>query len=358
MQQLYVYETMVTGYARRAMNKSNITYHPYRAIIEHRIKVLMFYDRYGQEACREAFGVSRSTIYLWKQKLSNSNGQLSSLAPASRAPRQRRKRTTDQRVANFVTEQRKLHPRLGKDKLARLLHKPCTGWGVPPPSVSTVGRILGDLKSQGLLPSYSKVALSGRTGRILGRSRSSYLSKKRRGSFKPRAPGELVQIDTVVKFINGLKRYCITAVDVYGRFSFAYAYRSPSSANAADFLSKLQMVAPFEVKRVQTDNGSEFYKHFHKATEDKNIVHYWNYPRHPKMNARVERFNRTIQEEFMDSELDSMAHDLKNFNHSLMDWLIWYNTERPHFSLGQIPPMQYLITNLGLSNMLWTHTTH
>ena len=358
MQQIYLYESMVTGYARKTMNNTHITHHPHRATIEWRIKVLSFYDRYGQEATNEAFNVSRSTIFLWKQKLKDSHGQLSSLAPASRAPKTRRKRTTDSRITDFIVKQRIDHPRLGKDKLAALLAQYCSNEDIQCPSASTVGRILLDLKAQHRLPTYDHLSMSAKTGRLLHRTIRPSLKKRRRGDYRPSVPGDLVQIDTVVKFILGIRRYCVTAIDVHGRFSFAYAYRSPSSANAADFLSKLQTVAPFEVKRVQTDNGSEFYKHFHTACEEKGLVHFWNYPRSPKMNARVERFNRTIQEEYMDAELDVMATDLEQFNHNLMNWLIWYNTERPHYSLGQISPMRYLINNFGLSNMLWTHTSH
>lgn len=268
----------------------------------------------------------------------------------------RRKRTTDVRVANFIVSQRKLHPRLGKDKLATLLQSKCSSWSLPPLSASTVGRILSDLKAQGRLASHDRLSMSARTGRLLHRTNRPLLKKRRRGDYRPKAPGDLVQIDTVVRFIDGIKRYCVTAVDVHGRFAFAYGYRSPSSSNAADFLGKLQTVAPFEVRRVQTDNGSEFYKHFHQACDEQGLVHFWNYPRSPKMNARVERFNRTIQEEFMDTDRYLMADDLEQWNRQLMDWLVWYNAERPHYSLGQIPPMQYLVSNFGLSNMLWTHT--
>lgn len=357
MRQLYVYDGLVTGYARKTMNNTYITHHPHRATIEWRVKVLRFFDRYGQQAANEAFGVSRSTIYLWKRKLKLSNGQLASLAPGNRAPHTRRKRTADLRIADFIVAQRALHPRLGKDKLAALLAPYCQSEGLPVPAVSTIGRILNDLKAQGRLPAYGHLSMSARTGRLLRRTNRSLLRKRRRGDYRPKVPGDLVQIDTVVKFIDGIKRYCVTAVDVHGRFAFAYGYKSPSSANAADFLSKLQTVAPFEVKRVQTDNGSEFYKHFHQACETKGLVHFWNYPRSPKMNARIERFNRTIQEEFMDTDRYLMADDLETWNSKLMDWLIWYNTERPHFALGQVSPMSYLISNFGLSNMLWTHTT-
>ena len=76
-----------------------------------------------------------------------------------------------------------------------------------------------------------------------------------------------MQIDCVVKLIFGLRRYVISAVDYYGNFAFSFVYKTLSSASAADFLTKLTRVAPFEVKRVQTDNGSEFYKYFHAACE-------------------------------------------------------------------------------------------
>ena len=55
----------VTGYARKAMNSTYITHHKDRAVIEHRIKVLNFYDRHGDIATKEAFAVSRSTVFLW-----------------------------------------------------------------------------------------------------------------------------------------------------------------------------------------------------------------------------------------------------------------------------------------------------
>ena len=54
----------------------------------------------------------------------------------------------------------------------------------------------------------------------------------------------------------------------------------------------------------------------------------------------------------------SLFHDLELFNQKLVDWLIFYNTKRPHFSLGNIPPVKYLILKVGFSNMVWTHTRY
>ena len=122
----------------------------------------------------------------------------------------------------------------------------------------------------------------------------------------------------------------------------------------------MEEVAPFKMERIQTDNGSEFEHHFRDYVKEKNIIHYHNYPKSPKMNAFVERFNRTIQEEFVDFNMQSLAYDIDSFNGKLINWLLWYNTKRPHHSLKMISPMQFIINNLFLtpqkSRMYWTHT--
>jgi len=352
----------VTGYARKAMNSTYITHHKDRAIIEHRIKVLKFYDQYGPEATKEAFSVSRSTVYLWKQKLKDGHGQLEALAPMSKAPKTRRRRSTSPVIADFIVTQRELHPRLGKAKLAELLIPVCSKANLGCPSVSTVGRILSDLKLQRRLLQHEKLSLNGRTGRIYANRRKPKLVKDRRGSYHPERAGDLVQIDCVIKFVTNLRRYVISAIDYDSEFAFSMGYTSLSSARAKDFLLKFIQVAPFEVKRVQTDNGSEFYKLFHEACLDLGLTHYWNYPRHPKMNAKIERYNRTVQEEFVDYHLDDLGYDIASFNYQLMDWVLWYNTVRPHHTLELKSPMRALLDGLQLplteSNMLWTNTSY
>jgi len=69
-----------------------------------------------------------------------------------------------------------------------------------------------------------------------------------------------------------------------------------------------------------------------------------------KINGVVERFNRTIQEEFIDNNLE-IIHDPVLFTGKLIDYLIFYNTVRVHKSLGLISPMDYLIQKGEMSNM-------
>jgi len=160
----------------------------------------------------------------------------------------------------------------------------------------------------------AKLSVNGRTGRLHEINRKSRMVKERRGSYHPDKAGDLVQVDCVIKFINGLRRYVVSAIDYESEFAFSFGYTNLSSARAKDFLLKFISVAPFEIKRVQTDNGSEFYKLFHEACIDLGLTHYWNYPRHPKMNAKIERYNRTVQEEFVDWHLDDLGYDIGSFN--------------------------------------------
>ncbi|HCO76874.1 MAG TPA: hypothetical protein DIT50_01545, partial [Rhodocyclaceae bacterium] len=44
------------------------------------------------------------------------------------------------------------------------------------------------------------------------------------------------------------------------------------------------------------------------------------------MNAHCERFNRTVQEQFVDWHEDLLFTDLTRFNQKLGQWLIDYNT--------------------------------
>jgi hypothetical protein len=46
------------------------------------------------------------------------------------------------------------------------------------------------------------------------------------------------------------------------------------------------------MKRVQTDNGLEFYKHV-ELLKVENITHFWKYPRSAKSNAYID-VKRTI----------------------------------------------------------------
>ena len=77
------------------------------------------------------------------------------------------------------------------------------------------------------------------------------------------------------------------------------------------------------------------------------------------MNAHIERFNRTLDEEFLLFNRALLRDDVNAFNEKLVDWLLWYNCERPHYALGQVPPFRSMMSLLPAEEcqMWWTHTS-
>lgn len=317
---------------------------------EKRALILTFWHRYGLAAACEAFQVSRPTLFRWQAKLKVTKGKLEGLNKGSTVPKTKRQRIIPLAIQDFIIKERQYDPHLSKDKLAVLLKAD----GVAVYSASTVGRMLGDLKKQGKLPKFAKLSFYARTGKLIERK-----PVKRRVKLRSRGhEGELVKADSIVRFTNGIKRYIVTAMDCGNKFAFAYAYANHSSTATADFLDQFRRVSPFPITHLQTDNGSEFAKHFEVALAQHGIVHFHTYPRSPKMNSEIERFNRTLIEAFVNTHRLLLAYDLEEFNRQLMDWLLWYNTRRPHWSLGLVCPLRYICNQLAEpeSQMCWTDT--
>ena len=161
--------------------------------------------------------------------------------------------------------------------------------------------------------------------------------------FKAQYAGHLVALDTIEKFVHGMRRYVITFEDIHTRFSFAWSTSSHASLAAKEFFDTCIKIFPYPIIFVLTDNGSEFKKYFNEELNRLYLTHFHTYPRTPKMNAHCERFNRTIQEEYIDYHLYELL-DTKKFNHNLMNWLIWYNTRRVHYAFkNKYSPVQYMI---------------
>ena len=337
---------------------NDVLNHPKKGVVEQRLEIIKFFADYGPEVTRRAFGKSRSTIFLWKQKLKMSGGKLSALSPGDKTPIHKRKRLVHPFIKDFILKYRIDHPGVDKTTITPILALACQRAGVKPVSESTVGRIIHDLKKMGRLPKSTKITINARFDKLMVREQKRGKKKTRRKGYAPEQPGDLIQMDSISIFTAGVKRYIFTAIDISTRFAFAYAYKSPSSANGEDFLNKFLKVAPFVTRRVQTDNGSEFLKCFEQHCREKGLVHFFNYPKHPQANGHVERFNRTIQEQCVNLYIDYLDEP-DAFNVKLMDYLIWYNTEKPHRGIGKVPPMRYYLNKFIVpekSNMLWTLT--
>ncbi len=155
------------------------------------------------------------------------------------------------------------------------------------------------------------------------------------------APGELLSADTFfVGTLTGVGRvYLHAVVDTFGSYAFGFLHVSKQPEAAVAVLHN--DVLPFyrnldlPVGAVRTDNGREFCgteNHPYELYLDLNgIDHRRTKVRTPKTNGFVERFNGTVLEEFFRIKLRENFYDsVETLQADLGDWLVHYNTERPH----------------------------
>jgi len=301
--------------------------------------ILTFSDKHGIDATIDAYRVSRRTLFRWKRNLRKSGGRLSSLVPDSTKPKHTRSMMTHPQIISFIRDIRKKYTNLGKEKIKPLLDEYCEEKSLVPISASTIGKVI---RRYHMIHKTNRYYHNPDNG--FARRKVKYKRRVRR-SPKPRDSG-YIEIDTITKFIHGIKLYVFNAVDIKLKFQFSFGYTTLNSRNGEDFMKRLQLVYPIQggIKTIQTDNGLEYHGSFHKYLEKQNIPHLFIYPRCPKINGFVERANRTLQEEFMESYIHTKWNGVVSFNRDLMEYLIWYNTKRVHKSLGNITPMDYLLS--------------
>ena len=155
-------------------------------------------------------------------------------------------------------------------------------------------------------------------------------------------PGYLLSQDTfLVGILKGIGRiYLQAVVDTFGSFAFGKLYTSKIPETAVDIL--YDRVLPFygeqglTVEHILTDNGREYcgrpmihpYQIFLEFNE---IKHRRTKVATPRTNGFVERFNRTVLDEFFRETFRKKFYaSVDELQKDLDQWLHYYNYERPH----------------------------
>ena len=195
-----------------------------------------------------------------------------------------------------------------------LLRGWCAQQRLPLPSVSTIGRIIAkDPYKMRYAP--ARISPTGRH-KPLHRTR-----KNRKPKHHCSPPLSLIACDTVVRLRDGIRRYLCTFIDPNSRFAVTFAANSAAS-RIRHRPGCAHRPATHTTAISASDSGSEFMGDFQQRLDELGITHWWTYLRSPKMNAHCERFNRTIQEQFVDYHADLLFTDLALFNRKVAKWLL------------------------------------
>jgi transposase InsO family protein len=141
--------------------------------------------------------------------------------------------------------------------------------------------------------------------------------------FVASVPGENVQLD--VKYVpsaGGYWKYQYRFIDTVTNLQYSVDASFKDARATIQALHAAERILPFIITGIQTDNGGEFRGVFHQYLLKRNITHRYIPKRSAPWNGKVERANRSIDDEFY--------LNLGRPWQKLHQYTRWYNHERPH----------------------------
>jgi transposase InsO family protein len=271
------------------------------------------------------YGVARQTVHEWLARYANDGG-LAGLADRSSRPAwcpHQMPAVVEARIVGM----RRDHP----------------GWG---PS-----RIVWELERAGVAPLPGRSAVYRaliRHGLIVAGRR-----KRRREDYRRWERGaamQLWQMDVMgrVHLAGGQEVKVVTGIDDHSRFIVcakvvARATAWPVCQALAGALQEHGVP-----EQILTDNGKVFTARFGRGPgpvmfdricADNGIRHILTAPYSPTTTGKVERLHKTMRAEFFTPK-DGLFTTLPELQAALDEWVIEYNTTRPHQSCGGRPPAE------------------
>lgn len=310
-----------------------------KKIVKQKMSVLELGQALGNitEACRRR-GVSRTQFYEWKRRFQTHGLEgLKDLPPVVK----NHPLTTPPETVEKIKELALLHPSRGCRYLEALLASENIAI-----SGVTIQRILDEA---GLGKRYERwLALEAKRegdGLELDAEQIAFIEQQnpqfRERHVESKRPGELLNQDTFyVGRLKGVgKIYLHAVVDTYSSYAFGFLHtnKKPEGAvavlhnDALPFYKKLKL----KVENILTDNGTEFkgtdLHPFQIYLELNDISHRTSRVRRPQTNGFIERFNRTVLDEFFRLAFRQKFYETLDALQTDLDaWLKFYNTERPH----------------------------
>jgi transposase InsO family protein len=310
-------------------------------IIKNKVGLLNLAQELGNisKACK-IMGFSRDTFYRYQNAV-DEGGVDALLNKSKRGPniKNRVEPVTEEAVVRIAIDE----PAWGQTRVSNELRK--EGLSVSPAGVRNIWLRHGleNMKKR-LKALEEKVA---KEGLILTESQlkvmeQKALEKEAYGEIETEHPGYLGSQDTFyVGTLKGVGRiYQQTFVDTYSKVACCKLYNMKTSLTAADLINDkvLPLFEKHEVPilRMLTDRGTEYCgkvdEHDYQLyLAVKNIDHTKTKAKHPQTNGIVERFHKTILNEFYQVAFRKKIYDsLESLQIDLDNWVEHYNKERTH----------------------------
>jgi transposase InsO family protein len=268
------------------------------------------------------YGVVRQTVHEWLRRYAAEG--LGGLADRSSRPLSC-PHQMDPVVEARIVEMRRAHPGWGPRTIRSWLERDDVS---PLPGRSSIERCL---IRHGLV-----------TPQARRRKRSDYIRWERARAM------ELWQMDVVggVRIVDGSEAKVVSGLDDHSRFVVSAKVVARATARPVCDAFEAAMTEHGVPDAVLTDNGKVFTARFgpgpgpvrfDRICRENGVDHLLTAPRSPTTTGKVERWHKTLRREFLDGKVfDSIA----DAQAQLDAWVRHYNFERPHQSLGGVPPIE------------------
>lgn len=151
------------------------------------------------------------------------------------------------------------------------------------------------------------------------------------------------------------RRYLVCVIDSFSRIAWAEIVNDIKSLTVMFACMRCFNVVHqrygIQYEEVLTDNGPEFGTKvsqkkaghpFERMLMEIGVKHRYTRPYRPQTNGKVERFWRTLNEDLING---TYFESLEHFEKELMEYLLYYNQERPHQGIEGKTPAEMLELN-------------